>query len=226
MKNKVCASIITYNIDEKIIEVTNSIINQVEYDNIIQGQNQIVADAISFYQQPKLLVNNPAIRYIYFLPKLHKDIVDWRTQYYHPKMRPIISDTNSITYNLSRYLLPHLQVIEQRITTVIPSSLALAHNINRLNKENVLFEKPLLATLDVESLFTRICQFKLLEIVNNLLIQYDYSEEARLKFMKYLVNIVRSNTFQVNGQYVLQNIGLPMGGPLSSCLANIYLSEL
>lgn len=37
MNNKVCASIITYNIDEKIIEVVNSIINQV--DNVVIVDN-------------------------------------------------------------------------------------------------------------------------------------------------------------------------------------------
>lgn len=37
MKNKVCASIITYNIDEKIIDVVNSIKNQVDYVVIIDN---------------------------------------------------------------------------------------------------------------------------------------------------------------------------------------------
>lgn len=37
MSNKVCASIITYNVDEKIIEVVNSIIDQVEYVVIVDN---------------------------------------------------------------------------------------------------------------------------------------------------------------------------------------------
>lgn len=37
MSNKVCASIITYNVDEKIIEVVNSIIDQVEYVIIVDN---------------------------------------------------------------------------------------------------------------------------------------------------------------------------------------------
>lgn len=40
MKDKVCACIITYNIDEKIIEVVNSIINQVEYVVIVDNASR------------------------------------------------------------------------------------------------------------------------------------------------------------------------------------------
>ncbi len=40
MKNKVCAAIITYNIDEKIIEVINSIIEQVEFVLIIDNNSK------------------------------------------------------------------------------------------------------------------------------------------------------------------------------------------
>lgn len=40
MKNKVCAAIITYNIDEKIIEVVNSIIEQVECVLIIDNNSK------------------------------------------------------------------------------------------------------------------------------------------------------------------------------------------
>ena len=47
MKNKVCASIITYNIDEKIVEVVNSIINQVE--------RLVIVDNASNLQTIKLL---------------------------------------------------------------------------------------------------------------------------------------------------------------------------
>lgn len=40
MKNKVCALIITYNIDEKIIEVTNSIVSQVELLVIVDNSSE------------------------------------------------------------------------------------------------------------------------------------------------------------------------------------------
>lgn len=65
MNNKVCASIITYNIDEKIIEVVNSIINQV--DNIVivdNGSNSITLDILnelSKKEKVELILNNENI---------------------------------------------------------------------------------------------------------------------------------------------------------------------
>jgi hypothetical protein len=44
--------------------------------------------------------------------------------------------------------------------------------------------------------------------------------------MNYLKTIIKCNIFQVNENYCLQKIGLPMGGPLSGTLANIYLGVL
>jgi hypothetical protein len=78
----------------------------------------------------------------------------------------------------------------------------------------------------VESLFTNISQQKLLTIINSLLIEQNMNEYDRSYFIKYLNIIVTCNTFQVNDHFYLQKKGLPMGGVLSGCLANIYLGIL
>jgi hypothetical protein len=52
------------------------------------------------------------------------------------------------------------------------------------------------------------------------------NESDRLYFIRFLDVIVTCNTFQCNENFYLQNIGLPMGGVLSGCLANIYLGFL
>lgn len=60
MNNKVCALIITYNINEKIIEVANSIVNQVEL--------LVIVDNSSKPQTIKLLERlnkNPNIKVIF-----------------------------------------------------------------------------------------------------------------------------------------------------------------
>jgi hypothetical protein len=140
-------------------------------------------------------------------------------------MRPIVSDTNSMTHNLSKYLLPTLQGLEHKIKSCIPSSLAVVANIANINSSMPSF-KPNLATIDVESLFTNICQEKLLDIVNVLLIEDNMNDDKRHHFIKYLSIIVKYNTFQVNDSLCWQKIGLPMGGVLSGCLANIFLGFL
>lgn len=204
---------------------TYSILTPDLCSNYVSIQKDAVTDATVYYNNPKLIVNDPSKRYIYFLPKIHKDINDWRVPFIHPKMRPIVSDTNSITHNLSNFLLPTLHNLEHKIKSCIPSSLAVVANIDKINSSIFSF-KPNLATIDVESLFTNICQEKLLDIVNVLLIENHMNNDERQHFIQYLSIIVKYNTFQVNDFLCWQKIGLPMGGVLSGCLANIFLGFL
>jgi hypothetical protein len=205
---------------------TYTILNDIEHQKYVKIQKQIVTEAMLFYNKPNLIVNQPSMRYIYFLPKVHKTLSEWRVKFYHPKMRPIVSDTNSITFNLSKHLLPQLQVLERLMVSSVPSSLAVCKNIDNINLQLPNLCSPIMATMDVESLFTNICQLRLLDIINSLLIQQHMEDNSRQQFIKFLNTIVRFNTFQLRAQFCLQNIGLPMGGVLSGCLANIYLGHL
>ena len=205
---------------------TYTIIDENEHLTFFTKQKETVLDAVSRYKNPLLLVSNPSMRYLYFLPKIHKDPSEWRVRNLHPKMRPIVSDSNSITYKLSKFLLPKLQILEKSIITLVPSSIAVCRNIKYLNDNMPSPISPTMATIDVESLFTRICQDKLLDIINVLLMQQDILADERQYFIEYLSIIIKFNTFRINNVYCLQRIGLPMGGVLSSCLANIYLGSL
>jgi hypothetical protein len=114
---------------------TYDIISEDKYQQIFDTQLKAVQDAIRFYQNPKLLPDKPSIRYIYFLPKTHKELADWRT-HLHPKMRPIVSDTNSVTCKLAKHILPLLQILEAKIESTITSSLSVAYNIENRNAYN------------------------------------------------------------------------------------------
>jgi hypothetical protein len=61
--------------------------------------------------------------------------------------------------------------MEKKITSIVPSSLAVISNLEKINSTLKGTISPLLATLDVESLFTNINQQKLLDIINSLLIE-------------------------------------------------------
>jgi hypothetical protein len=84
----------------------------------------------------------------------------------------------------------------------------------------------LLTTIDVESLFTRIPQPKLLTIVEEQLKLIGLDEETRQQYLKYIQVIATLNIFRANDIFYLQTIGLAMGGSLSGALANIYLGVL
>ena len=136
-------------LSDKLTYELISVEKYIEYNNI---QLQCIRDAILFYKKSKLMPTNPSTRYIYFLPKIHKELTQWRTPL-HPKMRPIISDTNSLTYYLAKHLLPVLQEFEKNFTTTVTSSLGSVYNIYNATTPT---EKTNLATIDVESLFTNI----------------------------------------------------------------------
>jgi hypothetical protein len=204
---------------------TYRVLSSTEHQVYVQIQRNAVIDALKYYRIPSLLPTNVSNRYIYFLPKIHKQLSDWRN-IYHPKMRPIVSDTGSLTYALAKYILPKLQMIEQRFHSTIPSSLAMTATISTMNDTKPIQPSTSLVTMDVESLFTRIPQADLLQIVNKLIVNIFPSNEQRNKFIFYLESIIKYNTFQVGENFCLQQIGLPMGGPLSATLANIYLGYL
>jgi hypothetical protein len=193
-----------------------------EYSTIWTSQLSAVREAASYYKLPRLIPSNPSKRYIYFLPKTHKDIMEWRN-FYHPKMRPLISDTASITYYLSKHLLNTLQIIERRIRTTVSSSLQVANNLFNITMDCNKSNEIQLCTVDVESLFTNIPQDQLLDIVNLQLVDILTNENERHKYMEFLIIVIKFNTFQVHDRFFLQILGLAMGSPLSGTLANIYL---
>jgi hypothetical protein len=69
----------------------------------------------------------------------------------------------------------------------------------------------LLTTIDVESLFTRIPQPKLLTIVEEQLKLIGLDEETRQQYLKHIQVIATLNIFRANDIFYLQTIGLAMG---------------
>jgi hypothetical protein len=191
---------------------TYKLLSHDEFVEIETIQFTTVADAAKFYDLTSIFVPKPSKRYIYFLPKVHKAIKDWRS-IFHPKMRPIVSDIQSNTNQLAKHLLVQLQKIERKITTTVPSSLAVAFNITCINRSTIC-NNPLLATIDVESLYTNIPQDKLLSIINEQLMDEISNNLQRTKFMEYLSIIIRYNTFQVGENFYLQTLGFANGGKI------------
>ena len=87
---------------------------------------RIVRRASTYFKDPNLLVSNPSPRYFFLLPKLHKPLNSWRIPYLQPKSRPIISDSRSASFKLSKKLLTYTQKLESTLTTVTHSSLTLS----------------------------------------------------------------------------------------------------
>jgi hypothetical protein len=141
-------------------------------------------------------------------------------------MRSIVSNAARITYNLARYFLAPLQCVERSFKTTCFSSLCVAYDINKLNTRKEISGGTLLATLDVESLFTKIPHQNLLSVLKNVMPNVLQDEAVYERYMHYLSSIIERHTFKASGCYYLQKFGLPMGANLSGTLANIYLGVL
>jgi hypothetical protein len=73
------------------------------------NQHRLVRDASAYFHEPSLVVSEPKVRKFFLLPKLHKPISSWRVPFLHPKSRPVISDSVSSSFKLSKKLLGYAQ---------------------------------------------------------------------------------------------------------------------
>jgi hypothetical protein len=202
-------------------DATYKLLTEEQYKNIISTQNETILETSLFYGISKTNFIESRQRYMYFLPKIHKPQIEWRSLN-HPKMRPIICDSGSNTCHIAKFLLRKIQPVESQLSTVITSSTAIAYHLSNLDVN--ITSNIQLTTIDVESLFTKIPLDRLMSIISA---KMDFlSPEEHQIFIKCLDAIIKLNTFTVGDEYYLQNVGVPMGGCLSGSLANIYLSDL
>src|SRR4029434_1887476 len=96
--------------------------------------------------------DNPCPRQFYLLPKIHKPPETWTIPFVVPPGRPIFSDCNSSTYNISIYVDAHLN----SISTKHPSYLKDTYHFLSKIRSMAVPHNTHLFTLDVDSLYTNI----------------------------------------------------------------------
>ena len=153
--------------------------------------------------------SSPAI--LYGLPKVHKK---------NTPLRPIMSSTNTFNRKLSQFLIPLLLPLTSNRFTV-KSTFTFCTEINSYTHPSPL----IMASLDIESLFTNVPLFETIEIVLELLFQNTTHVNGfnRKQFKQLLLLACTNNIFLFNGKLYLQKEGVAMGGCLSPILANIFM---
>ena len=109
--------------------------------------------SINESERSKLSPNGPNPARLYGLPKIHKPTVDGL-----PKYRPIISQIGSSTYKIAKFLLTFVQPFTTNEHTVKDTF----HFVSMLDGKN---HRLVMASLDVESLFTNIPLKETIDIV-------------------------------------------------------------
>ena len=148
---------------------------------------------------------------MYGLPKIHKDGCP---------MRPILSAIGTYNYSIAKHLVPILEPISISEYTV-KDSFSFAKELSDLRFRNCV-----MASFDVQSLFTNIPLSETIDICINELFQNDDEVEGfSRKEMKDLLSLAANDCiFMFNNKFYVQTDGCAMGSPIGPSFANIFLS--
>ena len=167
----------------------------------------------------KVLEGNYQPSYLYSNAKIYKDQAD-------PKLRPIISQLNSPTYQIA-----------EDLNNIIIKYMLKKYKINSTDKfldilkstENK--ENGMLASLDVDSLSTNIPVEETVEIILQNVYNHDHLSKpaiskTKLK-KKLLFTCTIKSPFKHNNEDIYyQQDGMSMGSPLGPTFANFYMCHI
>ncbi|XP_056419489.1 uncharacterized protein LOC130360958 [Hyla sarda] len=182
-----------------------------EYNKLI---NSGLSDGILNKQEHKFLqYNNDNKPYFYFLTKIHKSIT-------RPLGRPIISNTNCLTSNLSHYIDLYLQKHVISLSSYLRDSTQLIEQLLTIGWEPGVY----LITCDVMSLYTNIGHEIGVQCVEEFLeSDPDITEDHRNFIFKGLKFILENNYFIYNKQVYHQCNGMAMGSKVAPAYANLFM---
>ena len=150
---------------------------------------------------------------IYGQAKVHKPVEDNCASFC-----PILSAIGTPTYDLVKFLIPILEPLTENEYTVY-DSFSFASEVNKFNSKN------LMASLDVQSLFTNIpLEDTIDNIVNDLFLTTDKAHNfEREKITRLLTFAAYESFFIFDGEYYTQIDGVAMRSLLGPTLANAFL---
>ena len=171
--------------------------------------------SLSQAERDRLSPDGPNPARLYGLPKIHKPLVDGL-----PKYRPIISQIGSPTYKLAKFLLGFVNPFTSNEYTVKDSF----HFVSILDDKD---HRLVMASLDVESLFTNIPLDETIRIITDKVFgkKRKVSGISKHDFKRLLEISTKGSVFYFNGHYYRQKDGVAMGSPLGPALANAFLAH-
>ena len=165
--------------------------------------------------------DDPNLRCFYGLPKIHKSLDKWISNVspYMPKIRPIISGTNSDTWCLSQFLNTFLISHSQSHPSYLKDTGDFLQTISDL----VVPQDSFLVSLDIESLYTNLSHDECLEALHDI---FDKEDDPIFPFIIALFDyVVRHNDFEFDGRFFRQVRGVSIGGIISPQLADIICAR-
>ena len=167
------------------------------------------------------VLHNPRERRFYLLPKVHKDRSNWAHNHLTPTGRPIVSDCNSDTYNISKYIDYFLNPRATAHPSYIKDTTDFLQKISNIKPQPNSF----LITLDVESLYTNINNVSGLKAVEEAFKKNPVTKRPDEEIIQLLSHSLKYNDFVFNNQYYLQTVGTAMGKKVTPNYGNIFLAK-
>jgi len=192
---------------------------KLETDTIIK--NMHIKNYISNRQKRFLTNFTPKMPVFYGLPKIHKKDIP---------LRPIVSQIDSPSYKLNKYLDYLLTTAEKEIPYLLQDTTKFLQYLNNIQAIN--YCKPILFTIDVTSLYTvlphEMCIKYVAEMYSETLDKWvNYTPDIKpidVDSLKIIITTILNQTFfQFNNKTYGQKFGITMGAPSSVKLANITL---
>ena len=171
---------------------------------------------LQYLQPPR----EPRRRRFYLLPKIHKEKEKW-PQTNMPEGRPIVSDCNSESHCVSRYIDHFIKPLSQLHDTFIRDTYDFVQKI----RDKPLPEGALLVTCDVTALYTNMKLDRILSTVGEALRRHPQADRPDKYLLQLLELTLRGNDFEFNNQTYLQVCGTAMGKPDAPSQADIYMEE-
>ncbi|XP_077117394.1 uncharacterized protein LOC143773978 [Ranitomeya variabilis] len=159
-----------------------------------------------------LLVKDPRISTLYLLPKVHKNL---RV----PPGRPIVSGVGGLTEGIGRYIDSFLKPLVETIPSYTRDTSDFLKKIDSIHID----EDMILATCDVESLYTNIRHQDGLRAVSHFLAMTDLSTDDSEFLLILLEFLLTKFFFLFNGSFFLQLQGTVMGAACAPSYANLFL---
>lgn len=148
--------------------------------------------------------------WFHVLPKIHKTPIG---------VRPIVPGYEQITCKVSEFLAKELQKAVIKLPWIINRQIDFINYI----ESYVNFEERVLASFDVESMYTSIDTDKAIRCIGVVLLKLKWPEKRVQVYMKLLRWVMTNNYFKYGENWYYQIKGTAMGTSCAPQFANLYL---
>ena len=160
-------------------------------------------------------------RVFYTLPKVHKPQSSWFIPNKMPPGRPIVSDINSPTQNVAKFISSKLKSLSCAHPSFIKDSYDFLEKLRSIKCP----KDAALVTLDVKSLYTNIDNEKGIEALRRAMQKHPDPARPDTELINLIKICLTHNVFTFNGKDYLKKNGAAMGHGFCVEYSNIYMAE-